>query len=228
MTAKSCGRVPRRTDSRGAQRAHALGASRWWCWLMAFGPVPADTGARLGKALGASGPSRACPVDGLQEIIQRWTGYGGSKPLCAQSHRCSRPRIKASARSISASVWDVTAPVQRNRRGRATALILRQIARLGRSAPSSGEISGRSADCARELETGTTTIRSSAAPVFSWSTDTTTAGRFLPGSPGRPAPRDTSHTSPRRGSLEAIGENCLPRAVLVSDIGVLSVRAAGC
>jgi hypothetical protein len=35
------------------------------------------------------------------------------------------------------------------------------------------------------------------------SAETTIAGRFLPGSPGLAAPNDTSHTSPRRGSIDA-------------------------
>jgi hypothetical protein len=106
------------------------------------------------------------------------------------------PSINASARSISASFRESTSPSLLSSLLAATALIARQIARLGRSTPSTLAISGRSADGARELESGTTTISSSLPPAFNASTETTTAGLFLPGSPALAAPSERSHTSP--------------------------------
>jgi hypothetical protein len=149
-----------------------------------------------------------------------WRAFGYPAGAPARS----KPRIRASAASISPMVSGVTAPVWRSRRVRDTALIARQIARLGRSMPSPGDTSGRSADDARELDNGTTTINSLASPTLSSSTDMTTAGRFLPGSPVRAAPNATSQTSPRRGSVEAIGEGRLPHLLLGHHGGVFGVR----
>ena len=72
--------------------------------------------------------------------------------------------------------------------------------------------SGRSTEGVLELDSGTTTIGSKDGPAMIRSTETTTAGRFLPGSPVLAAPNDTSHTSPRRGSVEveAIFQRRLP------------------
>jgi hypothetical protein len=109
-----------------------------------------------------------------------------------------------------------------------TALTARQMARLGRSIPALAGISTRMADGACELDSGTTTIRSVEAPVVNSSTETTTAGRVLPGSPARAAPSATSQVSPQRGaSVEAILEGGLPRADLGLGLWALSVDAPG-
>lgn len=106
------------------------------------------------------------------------------------------------------------APSRCRNRLRATALIPRQTATLGLSTPSPGDTSGRSGDGARELDTGTTTSSSSGTLALMSSTETTTTGRFFPGSPLRAAPNETSHSSPRRGSVDAIGQGRLPLALL--------------
>lgn len=99
------------------------------------------------------------------------------------------------------------------------------MARLGRSTPSMSWISGRSTEGALELESGTTTTRSAAVPVPRLSEEMTIAGRFFPGSPGLAAPNDTSQTSPRRGSVDAIGQRSLPGVYLLQHGRVLSVCA---
>src|SRR5690606_7449597 len=124
------------------------------------------------------------------------------------------PRIMPNAVSMFAMVSGATAPSRSKNRLRATALIPRDTATLDRSTPSLVDTSGLSGDGARELDTGMTTSNSSGTPVLMSSTDITTTGRFLPGSPLRAAPRETSHNSPRRGSVDAIGERGLPFLVL--------------
>lgn len=89
--------------------------------------------------------------------------------------------------SICAIVAGSTLPIWRTSREATTALTARQIARLGQSTPAVGATPTRSADGACELDSGTTTIRSAGEPVLSSSTETTTAGLALPGSPRRPA-----------------------------------------
>src|SRR5258705_11227798 len=54
-------------------------------------------------------------------------------------------------------------------------------------------------------------------PVSISSTETMTAGRCLPGSPLRAAPRATSQRSPRRGSGNAVIYGVVPVALLVVD-----------
>jgi len=80
--------------------------------------------------------------------------------------------------------------------------------------PSSGETSGRSGEAPRELDNGTTTSSSPSTPAEIASAETTIAGRFLPGSPLRLAPSETSQISPRRGSADAVPEGRLPLALL--------------
>jgi hypothetical protein len=86
-------------------------------------------------------------------------------------------------------------------------------------------ISGRSAEGALELDSGTTTMRSATVPVPRLSEEMTTAGRLLPGSPGLAAPNDTSQTSPRRGSVEAIAQRSLPGVHLLQAGWILGVCA---
>jgi hypothetical protein len=139
----------------------------------------------------------------------------------------SMPRIIARHRSISRSVSGLKLPSRRSSRERATARTPRQTAALSASTPSSGDTCGRRGEGARELETGTTTNNSSSRPARSGSTDTTIAGRFLPGSPRRAAPRETSHTSPLRGSGSAIAEGPLPVPFLGAHRGVTGIRTRG-
>ena len=68
-------------------------------------------------------------------------------------------------------------------------------------------------------------MRSATVPVLKPSEETTIAGRFLPGSPDLAAPSDTSHTSPRRGSVDAIGQRNLPEAHLLQSVRVLNICA---
>ena len=110
-----------------------------------------------------------------------------------------------------------TVPSRSTSRVRATARMPRQIATLSTSTPSAGEIAGRSGVPERELDTGTITTSSSSAPLSNPSADITTAGRCLPGSPGREAPRLTSHSSPRRGSANAVLGRGLPVLFFVAD-----------
>lgn len=118
-------------------------------------------------------------------------------------------------------------PNFRSRRDRATPLTARGIAWLGRSTPSTSSTSGRSDEDAVELERGTTAIRSATLSVLKLSIDTTIAGRFLPGSPGLEAPKDTSHTSPRRGSVDAIFQCRLPETHLFQCRRILSISTSG-
>src|SRR6478672_10392444 len=104
--------------------------------------------------------------------------------------------------------------------------MLRQTATLAVSTPSAGETCGRRGVAERELDTGTTTTSSSSMPVSNSSTETMTAGRCLPGSPLRAAPRATSQTSPRRGLGDAVIDRVVPIAILVAD-GVGSCFGAG-
>src|SRR6185312_5407446 len=78
-----------------------------------------------------------------------------------------------------------------------------------------------------ELDRGTTTIRSSEEPAVSRSAETTTAGRFLPGSPRRASRSETSHTSPLRGSVDAIFERGLPDPQLLDGHWILRVESSG-
>src|SRR5438270_2610915 len=75
-------------------------------------------------------------------------------------------------------------------------------------------ISGRSADGARDVDSGTTMISSSGTSEFSSSTENTTAGRFLPASPLRAAPNETSQTSPRLGLTPARQRQLRPSPAL--------------
>lgn len=93
---------------------------------------------------------------------------------------------------------------------------------------------GRNPDGGTELDSGTTTIGSWGDPAMIRSTETTIAGRFLPGSPGLAAPNDTSHTSPRRGSdaeaiveIDAVFEGGLPQAPLLLRRRVVSFGENG-
>lgn len=135
--------------------------------------------------------------------------------------------IIASACSTSWSASAPVCPMGCKNRLRATALTPRQTATLGRSMPSSGEISGRSGDGARELDIGTTTMSSSSKPVAISSTETTMAGRFLPGSPFLAAPSETSQISPRRGSVDVIAESRLPLPLLGTYRRRLSICPRG-
>lgn len=65
------------------------------------------------------------------------------------------------------------------------------------------------------------TINSWSAPTKSSSAESTTTGRFFPGSPLRAAPRDASHISPRRGLVDSIFQRCLPEPVLRQSLGVV-------
>ncbi len=103
----------------------------------------------------------------------------------------------------------------------------RQIARLGRSTPSMSAISGRSAEGELELESGTTTMRSAAVPALRRSLETTTAGLCFPGSPRLAAPSDTSHTSPRWGSVDAIAQCGLPQTRIFKRSWILSIGDGG-
>ena len=112
------------------------------------------------------------------------------------------------AKNEGQGIFDLThralmVPSRSNRR--VTAQTLRQMATLSVSTPSAGDTGGRSGVRERELDTGTTTTSSSSIPASISSTETTTAGRCLPGSPARAAPRLTSQRSPRRGSGKAVG-----------------------
>ena len=124
------------------------------------------------------------------------------------------PRTIANACSTLPRVPGSARPTRCNKRLCATALTPRQTATLVRSMPSWGETSGRSRDGARELDSGTTTTNSSSPPAKISSTEITIAGLFLPGSPLRAAPNETSQISPRRGSVDAIAEGRLPLAIL--------------
>lgn len=137
------------------------------------------------------------------------------------------PRIRARACSIWRIVPGAKVPSGCSSRERATARTPRQTATLSVSTPSVGETRGRKGEPARELDTGTTTTSSSSRPVSISSTETTTAGRCLPGSPARAAPRATSHTSPRRGSGKAVAGGLVPVAVLVAHPDDGHVRAGG-
>ncbi len=114
----------------------------------------------------------------------------------------------------------------RSKRVRVTALTPRQIAELCVSIPSAGDTTGRSGDGARELDSGTTTNSSSSTPVNISSTETTIAGRVFPGSPFRAAPSETSHISPRRGSVDSIAESRLPLALLGLHPGLTDIEAS--
>ncbi len=123
----------------------------------------------------------------------------------------SSPRISVRAVSTCSMFAGVTLPIRRTSRERTTALTDLQMARLARSMPAEGSISMRSADGARELDRGTTTMSSPGASVLSSSTETTIAGRVLPGSPARAAPSATSQTSPRRGGVSRVHpRGCFP------------------
>ena len=134
----------------------------------------------------------------------------------------ARPRTNVRARSTSTSFPGGSTPSLRNRRERATPRTAPQTARLGRSTPSTSVTSGRNDDGGTELDSGTTTIDSWEDPATIRSAETTIAGRFLPSSPGLAAPNDTSHTSPRRGSVEveAIFQRRLPEAHLLFHRGI--------
>ena len=121
------------------------------------------------------------------------------------------------------------APSLATSRVRATARTARQIATLSDSTPSDGETLGRNGEPTRELDTGTTTTSSSSTPARISSTETTTAGRCLPGSPVLAAPSATSHSSPRRGSstIEAIVERVDPIAVLIPHRWHCRLHAGG-
>lgn len=136
------------------------------------------------------------------------------------------PRIRAIDRSTSCIVSGERVPRRSNSRVRATARMLRQTATLAVSTPSAGDTRGRSGVGERELDTGTTTMSSSSMPVRISSTETMTAGRCLPGSPARAAPRATNHNSPRHGSGDAVICRVVPVALLVAD-GVF-VRLGAC
>lgn len=140
----------------------------------------------------------------------------------------SSPRISARASSTCPMVASSTTPIRRSNREETTARTARHTARLGRSMPAGGATSTRSADGDSELDKGTTTIRSPGAPVLSSSSETTTAGRVLPGSPARPAPSATSQISRRRGaSAKAILESGFPFPQLGLAGGILRVDATG-
>jgi hypothetical protein len=137
------------------------------------------------------------------------------------------PRISAADFSMFRMVVGSTVPSRSTSRVRATARMPRQIATLSTSTPSVGEIAGRSGVPERELDTGTIATSSSAAPLSNPSADITTAGRCLPGSPGREAPRLTSHSSPRRGSANAVLGRGLPVLFFVADGGGRRLAAFG-
>lgn len=80
---------------------------------------------------------------------------------------------------------------------------------------------------AHELEIGTSTSSSSSTPVRISSTETTITGRFLPGSPLRAAPRETSQTSLRCGSGDAIVEGRLPGVLLGAHRQVAGIGTGG-
>lgn len=103
----------------------------------------------------------------------------------------------------------------------------RHTATLPTSTPSAGVIGGRSGVWDRELDPGTTITNSSAGPVSNSSADTMTAGRCLPGSPARAAPKATNHTSPRRGSLNVVGHRVCPVVLLVTDGAVCGFGTGG-
>ena len=90
------------------------------------------------------------------------------------------------------------------------------MATLSVSTPSAGVIAGRSGVPERELDTGTTTMSSSVTPPMSSSADRITAGRCLPGSPERPAPKLTNHSSPRFGSVNSVPGRVAPILGLVA------------
>ena len=123
----------------------------------------------------------------------------------------------------------LSVPRWRSSRPRAMPRTARQTATLLVSTPSSGVIGGRRLVGVRELDTGITTTSSvgSGSPVRSSSADTMTAGRCLAGSPGRPAPKATSHSSPRRGLVDSIGVGLFPVAVLLDDGWVGGFCAGG-
>ena len=127
---------------------------------------------------------------------------------------------------MSRRVSGVTAPRRCNSRARDTARRPRHTATLSASTPSSGEMTGRNGVRAREPDTGTTTTNSSSTPARISSADTMTAGRCLPGSPVRPAPKATSHNSPRRGSVNAVGCRVCPHPFFLAD-GVVARFGAG-
>ncbi len=135
--------------------------------------------------------------------------------------------MRASASSIPRIVSGARTPNRCSKRLRATARTPRQTATLSASTPSVGEMGGRNGDPVRELDTGTTIRSSSSRPVSISSTETTTAGRCLPGSPARAAPRATSHSSPRRGSDKAVTDGAVPVAILVTHSGDVHVGAGG-
>ncbi len=54
-----------------------------------------------------------------------------------------------------------------------------------------------------------------------------TAGRFFVGSPERPASSETSHTSPRDGSVDAIGGHAVPVSFLVTHAVTSCVTSLG-
>src|SRR5580693_5318624 len=137
------------------------------------------------------------------------------------------PRIRLREYSIRCIVSGATVPNRSTKRLRATARIPRHTATLGASTPSAGTTGGRNGDPERELDTGTTIRSSSSRPVSISSTETTTAGRCLPGSPALAAPRATSHSSPRRGSDKAVTDGAVPVAILVTHSGDVHVGAGG-
>jgi hypothetical protein len=105
--------------------------------------------------------------------------------------------------------------------------MLRHMATLAVSTPSAGATCGRSGVPKRELDTGTTTMSSSSRPVSISATETTTVGRYLPGSPVRATPRATSQRSPRRGSGNAVIYSVVSVAFLVVDGVDLRFGASG-
>ena len=108
-----------------------------------------------------------------------------------------------SAPSTAANTSGSSLPIRLSSRRRETARIARGIAALSASIPAVGDTGGRRLDGALELESGTTTTSSSSTPTKSSSAEMTIAGRFLPGSPRRAAPSETSQTSPRRGGSQS-------------------------